>query len=139
MMHPLAPLVGRWSTRGEVYATADAPASPFAATDSYELEAGERLLLHRWDAQMPQGRSRGIEVIGRTEAATDWFVHVYDDQGGQEEMRARMEDDRWILTGETSRFSGRFSSDGRRMRGEWELREEDRWRPWMWVELTRLA
>lgn len=139
MMLPLAPLAGRWSTHGEVYAASDAPAASFTATDSYEWEAGGRLLLHRWDARMPEGRSRGLEVIGRAAAAGEWFVHVYDDQGGQEEMRARMEDGRWMLTGDATRFSGRFSADGSLLRGEWELREEDSWRPWMWVELTRLG
>lgn len=136
-MQALAPLVGRWSTQGEIFATESTPAEPFTAIDSYEWEAGDQLLLHRWDADMPTGRSRGIEVIGPDPSAGDWFVHAYDDQGGKEEMRARLDDDRWLLTGAATRFSGRFSPDRSLIRGEWELRQGDAWQPWMWVELTR--
>ncbi|MGH7725605.1 MAG: DUF1579 family protein [Candidatus Eiseniibacteriota bacterium] len=51
----LNPFVGVWNTEGEMRNTPSGSSTKFKATDTYEWLPGGHFLLHRFDANMPDG------------------------------------------------------------------------------------
>jgi hypothetical protein len=140
--HPLGPLqqfVGVWQTEGTMLPASGRGGEHFTAVDSYELVPGGYFLLHHWDARMPDGRTRGIEVMGRAAETNGFFLHSYDDVGNAGVMSASNEGGRWTFDGESMRFRGSFSEDGDLFSGTWEFRPDaaGSWQPWMTVRLRR--
>ena len=135
----LEPLVGIWRTEGEmVSGPAGAPVK-FTATDIYEWLPGGHFLLHRFDADMPDGRVQGSEIIGYSQESRDYPMHSVDDLGKVSVMHARIEGDIWTFIGEGIRFSGGFRDNGLVFAGLWELRSDDgsTWQPWMRVRMRQ--
>lgn len=137
----LEAFVGTWATEGEVRATASRPARTFRAADVYEWLPGRFFLVHRWDAQMPDGSVQGIEIIGYDPASATYSVHPYDSWGSATVMRAIADDRTWTFISDQVRFRGQFSADGKVFSGLWERREEagGEWVPWMDVRLQRMT
>jgi hypothetical protein len=136
---PLNAFVGAWDTEGEM--STDRPGHPvrFKATDSYEWLPGGHFLLHRFDANMPDGDVRGIEIIGYDQENKRYFMHSFDSSGNMGVMQAHVEHDTWRFVGEYMRFTGGFRENGNAFAGLWELRSSNgsTWRPWMNVILQR--
>lgn len=135
----LEPFVGRWETRGEVLATASAPASAFAGTDTYEWLPGGFHLLHRVDVRMGGERVRSLEVIGWDARRGVYVARSYGHRGDEEVVDAVLADGTWTFTGDAARFSGRFGENDTRLSGRWERREGNEWIPWMDVRLRKIG
>ena len=135
----LDPFVGTWRTEGEVLATSSSPAATFRATDIYEWLAGGFFLIHRFDAQMPDGETKGIEIIGFDDASGTYPMTSFDNHGSVSVMHAKNDGDRWTFSGEAVRFTGGFQDEGKTFAGVWERRADGggEWLPWMRVVLTR--
>ena len=131
--------VGVWDTEGEMIAGPSGPPVKFAATDAYEWLPGGHFLLHRFDANMPDGKVQGIEIIGYNRESRDYPMHSVDNLGKVIVMHARIEGDIWTFSGEGIRFSGGFRENGMVFAGLWELRSDDgsTWQPWMRVRLRK--
>ena len=131
----LNPFVGSWHTEGEMLTGAHAK---FEASDEYEWLPGGHFLLHRFDAQMPEGRVQGIEIIGGGVEDDVYPMHSFDSQGHEGFLLARVDGGTWTFSGDTMRFAGRFVDEGRTFTGLWQLRSDDgSWQPWMSVRLRR--
>lgn len=135
----LEPFLGCWNTEGEMIAGPSASSVGFNATDTYEWQAGGRFLLHRFDADMPDGKVRGIEVIGYDPERESYTMRSFDSSGSVSVMQAKADGDAWTFIGETLRFSGGFRDNGTTFAGLWEIRAEDgsAWRPLMNVRLRK--
>lgn len=137
----LNPFVGIWETEGEVKAGPTGKPVKFQASDTYEWLPGGHFLLHRFDADMPDGRVQGIEVLGYSREDGCFSQHSFDNSGKVSVMQARVEKDTWTFVGEGVRFTGSFQDNGKVFAGLWELRSEEdaAWRPWMDVRLTKVG
>jgi hypothetical protein len=137
----LRPFLGAWETLGEMKNGAEGPSAKFKATDTYEWLPGGHFLLHRFDADMPDGKVQGIEVIGYSRESDSYPMHSFDSRGNASVMQARVEQERWTFVGETLRFSGRFSDDDHVFAGLWEARSGDNssWQPLMDVTLRKVG
>lgn len=118
----LQPLVGEWQTDGMLLAF-EHVGSRFRANDSYDWLPGEAFLLHRWDAQMPDGRIQGVEVIGCDPGTDEFLLHSYDSAGNVAVMRGDWENGRWLCGNESMRFQGELSADGTELSGTWSVHE----------------
>jgi len=132
--------VGVWDTEGTMNAGPSGQSVKFKATDTYEWLPGGHFLLHRFDADMPNGNVKGIEVIGYNQENKSYLVHSFDSVGNASVMQARIEKDTWTFIGENIRFTGGFSDKGKIFSGLWELRsgEGSSWQPWMDVRLRKV-
>ena len=136
----LAALVGTWHTTGKVAPRPGHSAERFTATDRYEWLPGAQFLVHHWDAEMPDGRTRGIEIIGH-EPHTDRFpMHAYDSDGNRTTMIGSCEGKDMKFEGIGIRFTGRLSDDFEQIHGVWEVQPDGAdWQELMTVTLTRQA
>lgn len=132
--------VGTWKTNGIVKGDPSAPPAHFTALDTYEWLPGGHFLLHRFDADMPEGNVKGIEVIGFRKEDDSYPMRSYDSLGNESVMEGRFEAGVWRFVGQTVRFSGAFRDNGNVFAGAWEMRpdEASAWRPWMDVTLTNV-
>jgi len=111
----------------------------FKATDTYEWPPGGHFLLHRFDADMPDGRVQGIEVIGYSHKSDSYPMHSFDSIGNAILMQARVEKESWTFLGEAIRFIGGFRENGKVFTVLWEFRSADApWQPLMDVTLTKV-
>jgi hypothetical protein len=131
---------GSWSTAGEVSVGPTGSSVKFHAKDSYEWVAGGFFLLHRFDANMPEGNVSGVEIIGYDPETKTYPARSFDSQGKTVDMRGRVKGDSWVFTGETTRFTGDFRDGGTTLSGLWESRSNDdsTWQPWMTVTLRKV-
>lgn len=73
--------VGTWHTEGELKARSSGPAVKFHATDTCEWLPGGFFLVHRWDAHMPDGEFKGVEIIGYDASSQTYPMHAFDSWG----------------------------------------------------------
>jgi hypothetical protein len=110
----LNPFVGVWDTEGEMKPGSQETPAGFKAIDTYEWLPGGHFLIHRFDADMPDGKIQGIEVIGYSQESNSYSMHSFDSSGKVSIMQARVEKDTWT-----------FVSEGAA------------WQPWMNVRLKK--
>jgi hypothetical protein len=139
-MRRLEVLVGRWHTEGWTRAGADASPRRIDATDSYGWVADGWALLHLVDAGVGETAVRGAELIGY-DPGRDCYVTLYTGSDGPARYDATLVDVggelTWTMTGDETRFAGRFRPDRTAIVGHWELLDGGHWRPWMDITLTR--
>ncbi len=137
----LNPFVGVWDTEGEMKTIAPGQSAKFNATDTYEWLPGGHFLLHRFDADMPQGKVQGIEIIGYKRESNTYPMYSFDSKGNTSLMQARVEKETWTFAGEAIRFTGKFSDNGKIFSGLWEFRpgEDASWQPLMDITLRRVV
>ena len=130
--------VGNWNTKGEIKESPFGPADKLIGTDTYEWLAGGFFLIHRVDVHMGDQKNESIELIGYDASSNTYPMHSFDSQGNSIVMQARTTGDTWTFTGETMRFTGTFSKDGKSISGKWEYLDDDsKWHHWMDVKLTK--
>ena len=129
--------VGKWNTEGEIKESPFGPAGKLIGTDTYEWLAGGFFLIHRVDVRMGDQHNESIELIGYDASSNTYPMNSFDSQGNSIVMQARMTGDTWTFTGESMRFSGTFSRDGKSISGKWEYLDSSNWHHWMDVKLTR--
>lgn len=132
--------VGVWNTEGEMRIGPSGQPAKFRATDTYEWLPGGHFLLHRIDANMPDGKIQGIEIIGYDRENNSYPMHSFDSSGNAGVMQARLGKDTWTFAGEGVRFTGGFRDNGKVFAGIWEVHPGDgaAWQPWMNVELRKV-
>jgi hypothetical protein len=135
----LNPFVGAWDTEGELKTSGSGKPAKFKAIDSYEWLPGGHFLLHRFEADMPDGKTQGIEVIGYSRETDSYPMHSFDNSGNASLMQARVDQETWTFVGEGIRFTGDFRDHGETFAGLWERRsgEGSAWQPWMEVTLRK--
>jgi hypothetical protein len=137
----LSVLVGRWRTEGWTEATAEAPATKIEAVDTYEWLPGRYSVLHRVDARVGDERVKGAEIIGWDPGRNAFVTQYFGSDGPSAYEAGLAEEDGalvWSMHSRSDRFMGTFSHDRNRLTGGWDrLDEEERWRPWMEVSLTK--
>lgn len=135
----LNPFVGVWDTEGEMKTTAPGRLAKFRATDTYEWVPGGHFLLHRFDADMPEGKVQGIEVIGYSRENDSFPMHSFDSTGNTSLMQAQVKKEIWTFVGDTIRFTGQFRDNGRVFAGLWEFLSgvDAAWLPLMDVTLRK--
>lgn len=136
----LNPFAGIWDTEGEVLAGPLGQPVKFKGTDTYEWLPGGYFMLHRFDANMPDGHVVGIEVVGYDRERLTYPFHSFDSNGNATLLQGRIENDRWIIEGESLRFIGSFTDKEMVLGGVWEIRagEGFAWQPWMEVRLKKV-
>lgn len=137
---PLEALVGQWRTRGR---TIDPPATLIDAVDTYEWLPGWSALLHTVDASVGDEHVEGAEIIS-WDSKLRMYVTLYAGSDGPNRYEATLSEEAgrlvWRMRSARDRFAGTFSQDGKTIDGQWEqLDDEDCWRPWMKVRLTKGA
>jgi hypothetical protein len=133
--------VGVWSTEGEIKAGPSEQLAIFRAIDIYEWLPGGQFLLHRFDADMPDGKVQGIEVIGYSHETNSYPMYSFDNSGNVSLMQACVESETWTFVGQAARFTGGFLDNGKVFAGVWERRSGDDdapWQYWMDVRLTKV-
>ncbi len=132
--------VGIWETEGQVRLDLAGTPVKFTATDTYEWLPGGYFLLHRYDADMPDGKVIGIEVIGYVPERDAYTLHSFDSQGHAQLLQGRFEMDSWTFIGESTLFTGGFTDSGKVFAGLWERRagEDADWQPWMEIRLNKV-
>jgi len=135
----LSPFVGAWDTEGEIKTGPGQP-SKFKTADTYEWLPGGHFLLHHFEADMPDEKVQGIEVIGYSRKSNSYPMYSFDNSGNTSLMQARVEKETWTFIGEGIRFTGRFGDSGKVFAGLWELRSGDdaAWQSWMDVKLKKI-
>lgn len=131
--------VGSWSTTGELKSVPSGQSAKFRASDKYEWLPGGKFLLHHFEADMPDGKVQGIEVIGYDSDHDSYPMHSFDSSGATSMMQGRVQADTWTFDGETLRFRGGFREGGDIFAGLWESRPstKDIWQPLMDVTLRK--
>jgi hypothetical protein len=119
-------LLGEWSMEAVF---PGAPPSDARGRVSFEWMAGERFLIQRWDTPVPEAPD-GLAVIGYDEGRETLLQHYFDSRGVARVYEMTLGDGVWTLTRTkpdfsplsfAQRFVGRFSDDGMRIDGRWEI------------------
>ena len=109
----LNPFVGVWDTEGEMKTIALGQSAKFKATDTYEWLPGGHFLLHRFDADMPQGKVQGIEVIGYMPESDTYPMYSFDSTGNTNLMQSRIEKETWLSSVRLSALLASFATKKR--------------------------
>ncbi len=112
----LEAFVGVWNTEGEVAATAAAPPAKFKAVDTYEWLAGGHFLLHWFEANVPDGELRGLEVMGYSRETDAHFARSFDSVGNETAMQGRLTADGWRFIGEGAALPAIFAMTAKYLR-----------------------
>jgi hypothetical protein len=117
----LQPFVGEWRIEASF---ADAP----AGRTMFEWLSGGRFLVQRWEVPHPAAPD-GIAIIGLDPEREGYLQHYFDSRGVARVYKMSFGDKEWKLWREEPDFSpldfaqrylGRFSEDGKAIRGSWE-------------------
>lgn len=130
--------IGTWNTTGEALKTDSSPATTLFATDTYRWLPGNQFIIHDVDARFGDQPTRSMEVMGYDVRGKRYLARSYDDQGVSEEFEVNLKGKKWTIIGETVRFDGKFSPDGNKLEGLWELKsQKSGWQPWIKLKLVR--
>ncbi|WP_330256987.1 hypothetical protein OG874_21955 [Nocardia sp. NBC_00565] len=133
-------LAGEWTMQA---GPPGGPPWPGAGRVTFEWLRGTPLLVQRWHIDLPDAPD-GVAVIG-CDGMSDTYYQLYtDDRDVQRIYEMTLTDGIWTLQrdGEpfAQRFTGRFSDDGKTIRGRWELAEDQRtWKTDFDLTYTKLA
>lgn len=131
--------VGKWMTEGLITESPSGPAVKLKAIDTYEWLPGGFFLIHHVDGLIGDKEVKTIEIIGYDASKQVYFTHAYDNHGSMASYYANLLGRDWKITGNTERFSGKFSVDGNTLIGTWELLGNDEeWTHWMDIRLTKV-
>lgn len=130
-------LVGVWNTEGKVLQTQTGPEIKIRGTDTYQWLPGEYFLQHIVDVLMGDERNQTYEIIGYNESADNFSMHYFDNKGNSGFMKANFINDQWHFMGDNLRFTGSFSNDDNTFSGIWELLENNHWRQFIHITLSK--
>jgi hypothetical protein len=123
----LEPLLGEWTLQAT---PPGGPSWPGEATAAFEWMEGGQLVIQRFAIEMPEAPN-GTCVIGCDAARGTYFQLYTDDRGVCRIYEMTIGDGEWTLSREgepfDQRFIGRFSDDGNRIDGRWEIKHDGEW------------
>jgi hypothetical protein len=127
----LAALVGEWSMVADFEG---APPADGGARVVFEWMRGERFLIERWEAPIPEhldAPSAGIAIIGLDpESEGNFLQHYFDSRGVARVYKMSFSNGVWKLWRDTpdfsplnfsQRYTGSFGDDGMTITGSWEI------------------
>lgn len=130
--------VGLWNTTGKITGAGLTPSIDINGIDRYEWLPGGYFLLHQADVYIGKEKSQTHEIIGYDQAKEIYTMQHYNSQGDSGFMTATMNNEVWMFTGETLRFTGGFSLTDSVFSGIWEQKNENgNWIHLMDLKLTR--
>jgi hypothetical protein len=119
-MNALDALVGEWTMEAR---PPGGPPWEGEARVSFEWLA-DAYLIQRWTIELPEAPD-GIALLGPDQSGENLVQHYFDSRGVARVYSMSLEDGVWKLWRDgddfSQRFSGRFSDDGRRIDGRWEI------------------
>jgi hypothetical protein len=131
---------GKWKTEGTVKARGDDPELKITGTDVYEWFEGGFFLIHKVDVVIGKEKIKNIEIIGYDELTNSYTLHSFDNKGNSEEMKGSFNKGVWTISGNSLRFNGRFTEDGKILSGIWERQDDGKnWLHLMDIKLTKQA
>jgi hypothetical protein len=125
-MRELGAFVGEWTL------TVTIPDAPQGRV-LFEWMPGERFLIERWDIPHPDAPD-GVAIMGYDEGRGTLLQHYFDSRGVARVYDMGLEDGVWTLSRTRpdfspltfwQRFEGRFSGDGRKIEGAWEISHDE--------------
>jgi ketosteroid isomerase-like protein len=112
----LEPLIGRWRI--------GAPGADPAGEVEFDWLGDKAFVVQRWRSDPPEFPD-GIALIGPGESGDGFLQHYFDTRGVARRYGMNLGDGAWRLWRDDAdfaqRFTGRFSADGRRIDGAWEI------------------
>jgi len=86
------------------------------------------------------GNVKGVEIIGYSTESQTFPMYSFDSLGNATVLQGKNEGERWTFLGESIRFTGSFSDNGKTFNGLWEMRSDGgaAWQPWMDVTLRKM-
>ena len=129
VLEALQPLVGEWDLE---------PRFSFPVPDDvtgrvvFDWMKGGRFLIERWEISLPEAPD-GIAIIGPNERGDGYRQHYFDSRGVARVYQMGLEGGTWTLSRTTpdlspldfsQRYTGRFSDDGDRIEGAWEISDD---------------
>jgi hypothetical protein len=124
-MEPLVSLVGEW--RIEAFGG--------AGRCIFEWDLGGAFLVQRTEVDLPEAPST-LSVIALGPEGEGFTQHYFDSRGVVRTYSMTFADGEWTLLRESEdfspldfrqRYTGRFSEDGKRIHGTWEINEGGTW------------
>jgi hypothetical protein len=135
---PLDMFAGKWKTEGTVKASGDKPELKVSGTDTYRWLDGGFFLIHEVDVLMGNEKNVTIEIIAYDEAESSYTMHSYDNKGNSGRMKGSFDNGTWRFQGDTLRFKGKFSEDGKTLSGIWERQDDGKnWLHLMDIKLVK--
>jgi len=134
----LQPFVGKWTTTGKMYATANTPEISINGFDTYEWLPGGTLLLHKVNVYIGKERTQSSETIGYDKLTNSFKIQYIDAQGKEGIFIATVSGKQWTFIGKTLRFNGAFSHDNMEITGIWEQCSNGKdWKKYMEIKLVK--
>ena len=133
----LAPLLGTWKTEGIVEETPFGPEGKLKGKDSYFLTGHEDFITHTVDAKMAGQVVQSSEIISYDPQKKNFIVMGFQQGEFQGIQHADLKGLNWTIDGDHMRFKGKFNKDFSELSGEWQYRENTKWKLWMTLTLTR--
>lgn len=122
----LEAFVGEWSLEMKFEG---APSGDIGARVTFEWGAGEAFLVERWQVPVPEAPD-GIAIIIWDEGRGTLLQHYFDSRGVARIYEMSFKNGIWKLERTkpdfsefkfAQRYSGKFSDDGKRIEGTWEI------------------
>ena len=132
-------LAGLWDTVITMLGPDGSEGESSQATDNYTWMPNGHFLVHEVDATMAGKPVQSMEIFGVDSATGAFFSRSYDADGSVNDFTARIVQRQFSIDGQSQRFAGTFSQDGRTMRGEWKQLAEGQWLPFVRIVLTKRA
>ena len=123
----LEPLLGEWTLEAT---PPGGPSWPGEAKATFEWMEGNQLVIERSTIELPEAPN-SVCVLGCDAANGTYFQLYADDRGVCRVYEMSIGDGEWRLWREgepfDQRFTGRFSADGNRIDGRWEIGTDGEW------------
>lgn len=126
----LEPFIGHWRTLGN---TVDG--NLVEGTDIYEWVEGEFFLMHKVSVQIDDQKVSALEIIHYDDMDDIFRTQSFGNDGSITISSMKIMDDIILIFGDNERFQGNFK--GSRIKGVWERFVNNKWQPWMKIELIK--
>jgi hypothetical protein len=130
-------LNGTWRTEGELVGLPPSARTTLAAVDRYEWIPGVDLLAHYVAGHLGRTSVASFEVWAYDTRRRAYVSTSFDERGATSTFVARLHGREWTVRGDTQRFRGTFSEDGRTLSGTWHQKSGRAWKPWLAITLLK--
>lgn len=132
-------LIGTWETTITLLGADGSEGAASKATDIYRWSPNNKFVLHDVDAEMPGQHVQSMEIIALDPNSAGYNTRSYEPDGTFADYHADLVGRSWNITGETLRFRGEFSGDGKVLSGQWDQKSKGSWQAIMHVSLRKRA
>lgn len=122
--------IGVWKTSGNI-----ASGDVISGSDIYEWVGGRYFLVHKVDVMVNARRVQSVEITHYDELDDVFRSQSFDSDGNILISSLQIEENRICILSDNQRFNGFFIGDI--IEGVWEQFEDNGWKTWMNITLTR--